>query len=277
MFTLYTWLLLALVRLGRFIPLGVYKPIKRQKPSNSRVVVLVSAHPDDEMMSMMPLAIRNLALGFRVVNLAVTIGRPEQWNRRRDELNNACAFLGIDNIVLGENGLRSCIREGGAEGWKVAVQTLTEALRNFDIALIVTHHDNDAHPDHVASWRLVREALSRMAEVNCVVAFSEFWRDMEKPNLQVEVSMRDLGVLLKALSFHKGELSRNPYHLLWPLYLILNRQYSEILCGWGSKVASFRFSAMYWIGHWRDGQLVEYDHPKQLAASDPFWPLFPPE
>ena len=45
---------------------------------------------------------------------------------------------------------------------------------------------------------------------------------MESPNLMVEISASELGDLITALTFHVGEVKRNPYHLSLPAWMMDN-------------------------------------------------------
>src|SRR3712207_8295509 len=42
---------------------------------------------------------------------------------------------------------------------------------------------------------------------------SEFWGQMEKPNVMVEVPVEILELQMRGLEKHVGEIERNPYHL----------------------------------------------------------------
>ncbi|HEV3484214.1 MAG TPA: hypothetical protein VG106_02325, partial [Vicinamibacterales bacterium] len=59
------------------------------------------------------------------------------------------------------------------------------------------------------------DALARQpAAFTCHVVETEFWGAMATPNLMVESSVDDVAAMITALSFHVGEVQRNPYHLL---------------------------------------------------------------
>ena len=61
---------------------------------------------------------------------------------------------------------------------------------------------------------------------------------MATPNLMVESSPEDLADMMAALSFHVGEVQRNPYHLLVPAWMQDNvRRGGEVVGGQGGAAA----------------------------------------
>jgi hypothetical protein len=80
---------------------------------------------------------------------------------------------------------------------------------------------------------------------------------MDTPNLMVESSAQDVSDLLAALSFHVGEVRRNPYHLRLPAWLIDNvRRGAELVGGQGGAAPDFLFATLYRLRRWRDGELA---------------------
>ena len=63
---------------------------------------------------------------------------------------------------------------------------------------------------------------------------------MATPNLMVESSVDDLAEMMTALSFHVGEVQRNPYHLLVPPWMQDNvRRGGELVGGQGGAAPDF--------------------------------------
>src|SRR5581483_10326231 len=64
-----------------------------------RSVLHVAPHPDDELLGA-PASLFGLRdAGWRFVNLACSLGRPEQRERRLAELQEACARAGYELLV----------------------------------------------------------------------------------------------------------------------------------------------------------------------------------
>jgi len=231
-------------------------------------VLIVSAHPDDEILTGMPLGLRYRERGYRVVNVAVTLGRPEQVDRRRTELEGACAYLGIELRVPLETGLRAHIKSNDSDAWQVAMEAVRAIVAEIRPQVVITHHEDDGHPDHCATFRLTRDAMGGIENFGCLFITGEYWRDMSTPNLQLEVSPEHLVHLLNALSFHRGELERNRYDIFWPSLMHLNGRYSEVVMGFGSPAAQFDFSVLYTIYDFREGSLYRRRESIQCAAYD---------
>jgi LmbE family N-acetylglucosaminyl deacetylase len=258
------------------IPLGDYAtpelpPADPEKPG----VVILSAHPDDEILNGMPLGIRFKLAGSQLTNIAVTIGRPGQSERRLGELHGACKHLGIDLIIPAEHGFRELIKANTAEGWDTAVNALADVLRKLHPKVVITHHEDDAHHDHIATNRLTVAAMEQIRDLDCLFVVGEYWKDMTRPNLQLEIGADNFVFLLEALSFHKGELARNRYDTFWLPHAHVNARYGEVITGWGAPAAEFDFSVMYRVRRFRSGKFEDYLKPLQLAAGKPITSIFP--
>ena len=78
---------------------------------------------------------------------------------------------------------------------------------------------------------------------------------MDTPNLMVESGERDVADLLAALSFHVGEVQRNPYHLRMTAWLMDNvRRGTELVGGQGGVSPDFMFATLYRLRRWQDGR-----------------------
>jgi hypothetical protein len=86
---------------------------------------------------------------------------------------------------------------------------------------------------------------------------TEFWRAMADPNLMVESSPDDVADLVAAVSFHRGEVARNPYHLFLPAWMADNvRRGSELVGGQGAGAQDFHFATLYRLTEWFNGRVV---------------------
>jgi hypothetical protein len=88
------------------------------------------------------------------------------------------------------------------------------------------------------------------------VVETEYWSNMQNPNLLVELGNDVVSDLITAISLHKGEVERNPYHLIFPATLMDNvRRGCELLNGKGSESPDFVFAAIYRMTKFVDGEL----------------------
>ena len=75
--------------------------------------------------------------------------------------------------------------------------------------------------------------------------------------------------MMAALSFHVGEVQRNPYHLLVPAWMQDNvRRGGELVGGQGGAAPDFTFATLYRLRRWADGGLqTMYEGGRHLAGS----------
>ena len=268
----------ALLRNGAALPLGGLAPLDLPAPDADAPKALIFApHPDDEcIIGGLPLRLLRQSR-MQVTNVAVTQGsRPERQAERWRELQEACSHIGFGLLPTIENGLLDvnlASREQQPGRWATAVDIIAEILRAHDPDVIFIPHDNDWHPVHIGTHFLVNDALAAQPQdFACHVIETEFWGAMARPNLMVESSPDDVGDLAAALSFHVGEVARNPYHLRLPAWMIDNvRRGSELVQGKGQSAPAMTFATLYRLRRWTGGGLQDALSAGTvlLAADDP--------
>ncbi|MBL8029940.1 MAG: PIG-L family deacetylase [Candidatus Doudnabacteria bacterium] len=276
-FSTYLEVLLSAKEAAAKIPLGVYDPIvwPELRP-DAPTAMLLSAHPDDEWLSFMPLGLRLRREGYNVVVVAVTLGRPEQHARRLSELTAACRYGGMELCVPGPEGkgLRDQIRNENGETFSGAVEEVLKLTNRYMPKVFITHHAEDGHRDHKSCNRLAKIATACSKQHTFLVE-TEYWQDIGEPNCQLEVAYLDVVRVMEGVSFHKGELERNPYHLTYPLLGMLNAQYVERVVGFGNPAAKFQFSVILKLTVFKMGRQYDYKHPSQLSTDQSVSMLFP--
>ena len=226
-------------------------------PAPPHLVILCSPHPDDECLTgALPLRLRR-AGGARVLNLAMSLGslegrRAERWS----ELLAACARLGFDCLALPQPpGFALKAGEGGA-GWQTVVGWLADFFGQQRPEVVLFPHAGDAHPAHSATHWLVTAALARCTAIcprPVKAVESGYWSAVPEPNLLVGLSPDDVARLLAALTCHRGEIARNPYHLTLPARLMdAVRLGSELVVATGQAQALF--AELYRVTVWSHGQ-----------------------
>ncbi len=252
------------VMAGRALPLGFdvgANPILRS--SSGPTVMIFSPHPDDEcIVGALPIRLQR-ECGWRVVNVAVTQGsRRDRQDERLAELKAACSFLDFGLETIGERGLEqvsASARNSDPVGWRLKVAAIVKVLRSHVPRVILFPHASDWNATHVGVHLLVMDALEEMGGAfSTSLVETEFWGQNYSPNLLVEVDAEVLTDMITALTFHVGEVKRNPYHLTLPAWMINSvRLGGETVGGQGMAPPDFPFGTVYRVRRWVDGAVVE--------------------
>lgn len=234
-------------------------PSRNGRPPGT--VLLFSPHPDDECITgALPLRLRR-EVGMRVVDVPVTLGsdRGRRAARRR-ELERACARLDFEIALPAADGLERIVpasRQSDPPAWAAAVDLVGAVLAAERPDVVFLPHDQDAHPTHMGTHLLVRDALlARGADGPPLAVETEFWSTMARPNLMVASGIADVADLVAALARHTGEVARNPYHLRLPAWMIDNvRRGAELIAGPRVPAPCFPFATLYRASRLAFGQL----------------------
>ena len=250
-----------LAKEGQGWPLGGFPDCARPvvAPDAPRVLIF-SPHPDDEVI-IGGLALRLLREAkWNVLNVAVTQGsNPARQAERRTELEKCCACIGFGLVAAAPDGLEKVnvkCREQEPAHWAQSVQVIANILAQHQPRVILFPHDDDWNSSHIGTHHLVVDALKSLGDnFSCHCVETEFWGAMKTPNLMVESSAQDVGDLITALTFHVGEVRRNPYHLSLPAWLMDNvRRGGEVAGGQGGAAPDFTFATLYRLRRWRGGK-----------------------
>jgi N-acetylglucosamine malate deacetylase 1 len=227
--------------------------------------LIFSPHPDDEVI-IGAIALRLLREArWNVANVAVTLGsKKERQLERLAELRGCCDYIGFELIETKPRGLERVnirTREEEPAIWSESVSIIAEILANRRPHAILIPHEDDWNATHIGTHHVVIDALRTLGTFSCYVIETEFWGAMSTPNLIVEVSAEDLADLIGALTFHVGEVKRNPYHLTLPAWMIDNvRRGAELVGGQGGAAPSFVFATLYRFRQWRGGKFCTVLH-----------------
>ncbi len=267
---------------GRSLPLGGLSPAPRPEIlPDAPKALFFAPHPDDETIAG-GLALRLLREAkWNVIDIAVTQGsHPERKAGRLEELRAACNYLGFGLETTAPGGLanvRPTTRARDAQAWSQMVGIIAGLLEKHRPTAIFFPHQLDWNDTHIGVHLLVMDALKAAKDMHCYVIETEFWGQMQSPNLMVEYSERDVADLVAATSFHIGEVKRNPYHVLMPAWMQDNvRRGAELVGGQGGAAPHFMFAQLYCARKW-DGNEAQhyYAGGRFLPASTNPATLFP--
>ncbi len=229
--------------------------------NNALVAVIFSPHPDDEcIIGALPLRLAR-ECGVRVVNVAVTLGSlKERRAERLRELQESCELLGFELIIPGADGLDNVNRESRAQepvAWAGKLALIREVFEQCQPGLIFFPHGRDWNSTHEGTHCLVMDSLRTLPRSFQVVAVeTEFWHPLYSPNLMVEVSPRQVAEQMAAVSCHRGEIMRNPYHLGLSAWMRDNaRRGAEVVGGQGCVSSGCEFATLYRQFLWWNGQV----------------------
>lgn len=272
-----------LMREGKRHQLGGFQPLdKSQLSDEATKVVHFSPHPDDEsIIGALPLRLLR-EMNMRVINVPVTYGSNLQRRKERyQELVGACEYLGFEILQIQEDGLSSINPKGKIEkpeNWTSSVSKVAHLITNQLPWMIILPHRGEFNTTHQGTNELVFDALADQdSDYECYVVEWEYWTPLEVPNLLLEVTRDHLADLITALSFHVGEVKRNPQHVNLPPWMQDNvRRGSEIVGVPGGTAPPFEFATIYMTRKWQNGGIVEYlEEGKFVGSTDDLSDLFP--
>lgn len=215
-----------------------------KKKSIPFTVMILSPHPDDEcIVGSLPLRLMK-ENNAHVINVAVTLGsKKERQAARLNELEAACELLEMELVVLPEN-------------WKQKEKELKSLIQKYQPQLILAPHTKDHHPTHIQTGELLKKISPSLKNHSTLIAWTEFWGAMQKPNLLIEVPEEILELQMQALQKHVGEIERNPYHLRLPAWMMDNvRRGSEVIGGKGSGASQMAYGVIYQLQKCVKGKL----------------------
>jgi LmbE family N-acetylglucosaminyl deacetylase len=249
-------------REGKSYSLGSFPKCPRPQPAPDAPKALIfSPHPDDEVITgALPLRLLRKSK-WNVVNVAVTLGsNRERQPGRLAELRACCDCIGFGLHLTAPNGLERvnlAARSQDPAAWAQSVKVIADLLLEQRPRVILFPHDADWNSTHLGTHFLVLDALRSLPpDFSCQVVETEYWAAMAAPNLMVELTSQDVGDLMTALSYHAGEVRRNPYHLSLPAWMVDNvRRGGELIGGQGGGAPDFAFATLYRLGRWAEGRL----------------------
>lgn len=244
-------------------------------PEKTPRVAIFSPHPDDEcIIGALPLRLLRQNR-VKIFNIAVTQGsRKDRQAPRFQELRRACEYLGFEVVQTRPGGLEKIkpeTRQQESDYWRECVQVIVDIMQNLAPDIIFVPHKDDWNSTHIGTHYLIMDALGAMPDTfSCTVIETEYWQPMPDPNWMVECRPELLADLITGLTFHEGEVARNPYHLALPAWMQDNvRRGSELVGGQGEAAPDFLFATLYRVSRWRNGEMAPLPpSPGILAADD---------
>jgi LmbE family N-acetylglucosaminyl deacetylase len=268
----YTLAVVRVVDSGTAVPLGPslppLMPPAFPEGTPGPKVVFCAPHPDDESLSG-ALALRLRLQGAEVTDVAITLGSDVTERQRRSaELEAACRVLGFKLAVpvassgrSGFDDVNTESRQARPREWAAKVQALTDIFDHEKPDVVFAPHARDFNTTHIGTHFLVVDAMSihlkHAGRDILPMIQTEFWHQLDSPNLMVGLSPELVAHQMTAIAEHGGEMSRNPYHLRHSCRLMDNvRRGSEVVEGQGSPAQQFTFAELYQVSFVKEGEVL---------------------
>src|SRR5688572_19553808 len=116
-------------------------------PSARRTLLHLAPHPDDEVMGGPAIMLELQASGHRIINLACSLGRQEDQERREAEARESSSRTGFELIIPSRP---AAIGSGGdldAAQAELAM-LIAELVRQEAVDIVFSPSPHDRHPGH---------------------------------------------------------------------------------------------------------------------------------
>ncbi len=228
----------------------------------------MSPHPDDELLGAPATLMALRDAGWRVINLACSLGRPDDNHRRRAELTKACERAGFELVI--PDGLPPIgMRDNLARAQAALTPVIIDALDESGAELIVGPSPHDAHHGHEVVGRAIRDAVEKRRGPMHVM-FWGLWSDLPIPNLLVPFDAARLAEIQRALRAHAGELARNRFDRLLEGRAAANAVLgSERVFGFGAAATAYVYTELLTDARWSVAEGWRLTAARELDASRP--------
>ncbi len=191
-------------------------------------VLHLAPHPDDEVLGAGATLLGLRAHGHRVINLACSLGRADQQERRRAEVGEACERAGFE-LVVHDPPLALSSDDDPFGARKALAATVERLIADERVDLIVSPDRDDAHHAH--------KTVAEVARTAGVPWWTwGLWRDLARPTIFSGFGDTRLAELQHVLAAHRGEVARNDYPELLRARAIAARVLgAERVFGFGSE------------------------------------------
>jgi LmbE family N-acetylglucosaminyl deacetylase len=151
--------------------------------------------------------------GYRVVNLACSLGRPEQRERREAELREACRLAGFE-LRLPSRPAAISMGDDLVAAQAELRDIAGEAVSELKPDVVLSPGPHDRHHGHEVVARAVRDALRERPGEAPRWWIWGLWGGLALPTLATAFGADRLEEILAALAAHRGELERHDYRRL---------------------------------------------------------------
>lgn len=201
----------------------------------AHTVVHFSPHPDDELIGAPATLMALRDAGWRVVNVACGLGRPDQHGRREAEVRDASARARFEPRIA-----RPPVEMSSGDDPAAASEHLLEIVRreldDSQAQIVLSPSPHDRHRAHELVAAAVRDALCEREDDAPRWWMWGLWNSLPAPTLATAFDAGRLEEILTALGAYRGELERNDYRRFVKARAEMNSSLGpELLFGFGSE------------------------------------------
>jgi len=198
-------------------------------------VLHLAPHPDDEAIGAPATLLGLGAAGHRIINLACSLGRPNQATRRLKELQRACGRARWE-LIVHEPPLAISLGDDRAQAQAQLNATVQRVVEAEQVDLVVAPSPHDGHHGHEVVGRAARDAVMSLGRPPHLWLWG-LWADLPFPTLYSGFGRWRLRHALRVLSAHRSEIGRNDYRVLVRGRAAANRVLgSERVFGFGAPI-----------------------------------------
>jgi LmbE family N-acetylglucosaminyl deacetylase len=203
----------------------------------SPTVVHIAPHPDDEALGCPGALLHLVDRGWTVVSVLVSLGFPDQWERRRAEFEEASRRARFVPVILDPPCAISLPDDLALATERVAVE-LPRILDEHSATVVVSPSPHDVHHGHETVARGVQRALETLPSSIRWWMWG-IWGELPAPNVFFPFGDPAMAQMLHVLEAYAGEIERNDYRRLLSGRATTNAVLgSERVFGFGSPAAS---------------------------------------
>ncbi|MSO44192.1 MAG: hypothetical protein EXQ74_02605 [Thermoleophilia bacterium] len=175
-------------------------------------ILHVSPHPDDELIGAPATLMALRDAGHEVTNLATSLGRTDDHDRRRQEVTAACEVAGFRLLVTEPPVAMS--RGDDLTAAEARIRGEIEAILDGPQPpeVVVGPSPHDVHHGHELTSRAIRDVLSTRANPPVWWIWA-IWGDLPLPTIITIFDDARAEEIARALSHHAGEMARTDHRV----------------------------------------------------------------
>lgn len=183
----------------------------------NKKILVIAAHPDDELLGVGGTLKKLVEKGYKVTSVIMALGRQEEAHHIKEFSRKANKHLGIDEVIF--------LDYPNLEMDTFSLHTINKKIENlikkYNPDIIFTHHYGDINRDHQMTYQAVLTAARPLPnrkpiDIICfeTVSSTEWTQHTDdknfKPNLFVDIS-NEIDDKIRALHHYDVEMRHYPH------------------------------------------------------------------